>query len=591
MADNLRADLIKRQKAKAFLKRCREDFVFFAEKCLKIKDEQGNIVPFVLNVAQKRFYIKYQEAKKKGDVRFIILKPRQLGFSTLIQAILFHELLFSRNQKALTMGHKIDASNNLFEIYNRYLKHLPLEPKPVLRRSNEKKISYDIIGSENKVDTAQSGEVGRSDTFQYLHLTEVAFYPDPKTTLLGLFQGSKYAKAIFLETTANGFNFFRNMWVDAVNGDSEFIPFFVSWLEFPPYSRPFDTIEQKEDFRKSIGISPFYNDFEGEERSLIEDHGATLEQLNWRRWAIDNLCNRDVKQFWQEYPTTWQEAFVASGRPVFNTTICSANFAKAEKLEKEGKKPIRQGNLNYVYDANGKPVNVVWEDNPKGYIKQLEAIKVHETEHYVFAAGGDVAEGLEQGDFSDIPILDRRTMKVCLVWHGHTDPDILAEEAHKIQLFLKGEIYFNFEMNNHGLTTITSAYKLGVNQYYRQDFSKGFVEDKMDLGTKTTPQTKPMMVNDLNEYIREALFEDNEKEFWGECLTFVRNAKGQMQAQNKDTDPGVKCFDDRVMARALMIRCHKWMPAYYRDSVDNRPQWLRDMLTQGRKSTTSFDEA
>ena len=50
------------------------------------------------------------------------------------------------------------------------------------------------------------------------------------------------------------------------------------------------------------------------------------------------------------------------------------------------------------------------------------------------------------------------------------------------------------------------------------------------------------------------------KGFWDECLTFVKNAKGQMQAQGKDENKATKCFDDRVIAYALMIHCSLWMP-------------------------------
>lgn len=580
-----------------------EDFRLFAPEFLKIKDEMGNIIPFEFNDAQLKFLDLWDKTKKEGKkLWFIILKPRQLGFSTLIQALLFHHNLYNDNQKTLTMGHKLDASNNLFAIYERYYNHLPQHVKPQLDRSNEKKISYKKTGSENKVDTAQAGEIGRSDTYQGVHLTEVAFYPDPKTTLLGLMQGSKHAQIFILETTANGFNDFRNRWIDAKEGRNDFIPFFISWLEFPPYSKAFHDEKEKEEFRKSLGVNPIFNEYPDEEKILITQFGATLEQLKWRRWAIANLCNNDVKQFHQEYPATWEESFLASGSPVFNTQIVVKNQEKAKNEE------FRQGNLIPVYNEKDKDyqkciyegktsyydllpylVSVKWEDNPKGYIKIYDKIDVDiKREKYVFASGCDVAEGLEQGDYSTFDVLDRRDMKVKLVFHSHLDPDLLADELHKVQVYLKNKIYFNIERNNHGLTTITSARKLGVNLYYQEDFEKGFLENTEKLGFRTTLQTKPIIINDLNSYIREALFTHPEVEFWGECLTFVKNAKGGMSAQNKDKDPGTKCFDDRVMRTALTIKCHKWMPTYYIKPIDNRPNWLKQYHKKKKAAENNF---
>ena len=70
------------------------------------------------------------------------------------------------------------------------------------------------------------------------------------------------------------------------------------------------------------------------------------------------------------------------------------------------------------------------------------------------------------------------------------------------------------------------------------------------------------MINELNEWIREELFIDNDTDFWNQCLTFVRNSRGQMQAEGKDSDPNVKCFDDKVIAEGLMVMCSNWLPNF-----------------------------
>ena len=64
----------------------------YIEAFLKIKNKEAQIIPFKLNYPQQRLYdvIKEQKQKKK-PVRIIILKARQMGFSTLTEGILFKE--------------------------------------------------------------------------------------------------------------------------------------------------------------------------------------------------------------------------------------------------------------------------------------------------------------------------------------------------------------------------------------------------------------------------------------------------------------------------------------------------------------------
>lgn len=242
------------------------------------------------------------------------------------------------------------------------------------------------------------------------------------------------------------------------------------------------------------------------------------------------------------------EAFVASGRPVFDTKICLQNY----ELSKRAKPRI--GNIEL---RNGKYEFI---DNERGFIKLFYDPELKENEKHRFAAGCDVAEGLEQGDFSVISVLDRRKMEVILEWHGHIDPDLLADEQEKIYHFLNKDVYFCTERNNHGLTTIVGAYKKKLKQYYNQTFTKGYASSSSELGFKTSAQSKVIVINNLNEWIREQIFGSDSTGFWSECLTFVKNAKGQMQAQGKDEDKATKCFDDRVISNALMINCSLWMP-------------------------------
>lgn len=548
-----------------------EDFTLFAENCLTIENKKAQLQPFIFNQPQKKVdeVVAYYEKQHK-PLRFIVLKARQEGISTYFEGKIFHRTITNLNRKALIVGHVSKASANLFKMANTYYKYLPKKLRPTTKYSNRSELVFGEINSSLEVDTAENNDnLGRSGTLHDLHATEVAFWRDASKAMLALLQTipEEEGTLVVIESTANGIGgYFYDTWQDAVNGENDYIPIFLSWFDMPEYSRPFNSDEERLMFAASLDTY---------EKDLLRKfpEQVTLEGLNWRRYYIRNKCNGDAEQFKQEYPSTPEEAFIASGRPVFDAVMTYRSYLDA-------KPPIKRGNLLPIKNKAGEIIAVKWQNNPKGYIRlwidYTNFDEIHEKkEDYRFAAGCDVAEGLEQGDFSVIRVLDRRYMRVGLVWHGHISADLLGDEQYKIQLFLKGKVYTNTEMNNHGLTTIKRASQLGVYQYYREDFKSGsdIGEQKDIIGTKTNIATKPDMINNLDTFMREKHFHDDEKEFWGECLTFVRNEKGQMQAQNKDKDPATKCFDDRVMAGALMIRCHLWMPSYIIRGDRKLPRW------------------
>lgn len=521
-----------------------KNFPVFAEKYFRIKTKDGKIIPFKLNNAQAKVNKIVEDTIKAGKPqRFIILKARQEGISTYFSGRGFWRNMTRKFWKTAVVGHVKDASNNLFDMIKRFYNYLEPSLKPELQASNEKKLGFSKLESEMKVFTAEGGDsVGRSDNFQDLLLTEVAFWRDAKSVLTALLQtvGDITDSMIVLESTANGIGGdFYERWQAAKNGESDFTPIFLAWFDLDNYKRDFLTENEKERFIKSLSEK---------ERNRIKTYSLALEQANWYRHTLMNKCGGDESMMAQEYPCNDIEAFVASGRPVFDVQTCLTNYELAKRS-----KP-RIGNLVEIGDR------IEFIENERGYIKLFYNPEIKDNEIYRFSAGCDVAEGLEQGDFSVIPVLDRKTMEVILEWHGHIDPDLLADEQEKIYKFLNKDVFFCTEKNNHGLTTIVGAYKKKLKQYYNQTFDKGYSSDSSSIGFKTSAQSKVIVINNLNEWIREKIFSSNSVGFWDECLTFVKNAKGQMQAQGKDEDKATKTYDDRVIAYALMIHCSLWMP-------------------------------
>jgi hypothetical protein len=266
--------------------------------------------------------------------RIIILKARQLGFSTDVQATFTQRCTLIPYQAALTVAHDLDTAGKLFEIGQRVYDNLPNDPriKPPLTHERDSKGGMKYMrwanGSTYEVETAGDIRGGRGTTPFLLHLSEIAHYQSTEG-LIGLFNGvpDEPGSVIVQESTANGRNHFEDTWNDAVAGINGYTYIFVAWHEMPEYSLPFEDEQQREEFRASIGKGEIGE----EEPMLLERFNLSLEQLNWRRYTIRAKLKHSPTKFKQEYPSYPQEAFLVSGRPVFAVQFTSRVLKRVEE--------------------------------------------------------------------------------------------------------------------------------------------------------------------------------------------------------------------------------------------------------------------
>lgn len=594
-----------------------KQYYYYARNYLKVKAKDTKIVLFQFNEAQAIIERVRAWVREHGYLeRYLFLKVRQKGVSTYWSGDLLHRTSTSYNKKAAIIGHVIEASQNLFDIATRFYNNLPNAIRPKVKNSSEKKIHFAVLDSQIKVMTAgmKGDDIGRSDTINYLLATEVSSWNKQAATMSSLLQTVPDVddSLIVIETTAKGlgddyYNRWQTVYADPQrevileniawkSKKSQFIAIFISWLLDNEYTKKLTNKAERKEFEETVTAY----------EKILMERGATMEHLNWRRFIIVDKFNGDEDLFRQEYPSTPEEAFLVSGRPVFNPDIVMRKWqdSETEQYIQGDLIPVYNGTAEYekqlhssrcsYYDLVPFMIGVEWRESKTGYIKIFDTLDIKDTDHFRFAAGWDIAEGLAQGDRTIGSYLDRKTQRTSLEWAGHTDPDLVGAEQHKISLFLKNKDYICTERNNHGLTVINDALKLRLRQYYQEEFEKGYDEGTEKLGFKTDAQNKPVIINDLNEYIRDELFDDPVKEFWSECSTYVKDKKGRMNAQGKSEDPEVKCYDDRVMSRALMIRCHKWMKRYLsekqkeeRKEESQKKQQIKK-FKQKRKRITSF---
>jgi hypothetical protein len=300
------------------------DLTKFAPAFFIIRSKAGMPSQFVLNRAQLYIHERIEAQRKAtGKVRAVILKGRQQGCSTYIQARYFHKVITSRGKKAFILTHEADATKNLFEMTKRFYDNLEAGLCPKADTSSIKELHFSQFDSGYAVGTAGNKGVGRSQTIQLFHGSEVAFWQYADEHAKGVLQAvsDEGGTEIILESTANGIgNYFHGRWVSASGAiDSDYQAIFVPWYWQPEYTM---TVE---------GFSP-----NEEEQELLSHHaadGLTLSHLAWRRRKINNLSKdfeAGLELFKQEYPFTANEAFL---NPIDNVFINSRYVMQARRAD------------------------------------------------------------------------------------------------------------------------------------------------------------------------------------------------------------------------------------------------------------------
>lgn len=530
-------------KEELFYWKVKNDKKWYIESFLKIRDKNAELIPFKFNVAQRLIYEKYLDCLNNGKLpRFIVLKSRQQGISTWTEAMMFSDTATNSFKNTFIIAHEGQASTNLFNMSKLYYSELPDLIKPSVSRSNEKALIFEDKENESgglrskfTIGTANTAEGGRGNTFNNVHVSEVAFFPNAEKTLTAIIQAVPDVQntLVILESTANGVgDYFHRQWLMAKEGKSEFIPIFLPWSFDPACTKSFPSDEDREEFIKSVEMT--YTDLKGdkthtEEWVLKQEYELTYEQLYWRRWAINNKCGGSIEMFQQEYPINDIEAFLSTGRPVFN-----------QKVLKEYLNSCKAGRIGYVFPSGNR---CEFRDENKGFV---ELWKEPEQGKF-YCIGADVAEGLEKGDYSDAYVLDAETFDIVASWHGHIDPDLYGLELIKLGKYYN-DAYIGVENNNHGLTTLKAIQRAEYwNIFYTKTLDK--ITDKLTtkMGWTTSMRTKPVMIDKLNEFLREKMIGIKDKNLIGQMITYVREENGSTNAQ-------VGCYDDRVMACAVALQ-------------------------------------
>lgn len=283
------------------------DQVRYARDLLRIRDKGGRIIPLRYSTSQMFVHQKLEEQRRRlGRVRGIIVKGRQQQISTYVTSRHFKRIATEFGKRAYILTHEQKATDNLFEMVDRYYQGLKDTPfQPHAGAASAKELFFDKLDSGYMIGTAGTKGTGRSGTVQFFHGSEVAYWANAKDHMAGVGQAvpNEDDTEVILESTGNGIgNLFHHKWQVAVAGekddgdDSDYIPIFVPWFWQLEYRRT-----PPADFSMS-----------DDEEEYAEAYGLDDSQIYWRRLKLRDDFEGDVSLFDQEYPATPALAFRAS---------------------------------------------------------------------------------------------------------------------------------------------------------------------------------------------------------------------------------------------------------------------------------------
>lgn len=552
------------------IKLIKQDFYKFAKMNLYIKDKFANIVPFVPNEPQ-RALIDYVLLciKEKRPVKVIILKARQMGFSTAVEALCYWWTSTNFNINSVIIGNDEKSSLNLYRMFRRYFDNTNILFKPSVRYNTKSDLTFEKfdengkqigLGSAIKIETAKNKSAGRSDTVNFLHASELGAWENGEDLVASLMQTVPDAEVmdkpsmVFLESTAEGRgNYFHKEYVAAVNKKNNYQPLFAPWWILDTYERDatFEDLGQLNDYESFLvelirkGHTTLGYKF------TIKEDSIPRKLAYYRRKAKDFAATPE--RLPQEYPSTWEEAFIASGKNVFNPLALQEMEKDATPLEGVGyykitpleDRPYEEFELEKVpFEPNEAPDDFTY----KAPLKIWEKPKPYKE----YVIGADVAEGLKGGDFSVATVVDISTMEVVARWRGHCDPDKFGEILGALGTYYNYAL-IGVEVNNHGLTTVQKLRDTFYTNLYKRD--RGYDEEwetpTVNLGWKTDMRTKRLMIDDLIKLVRERVIKDKDIVFINEAFSYVRDERGRMNAEEGS-------HDDVVMSTAIAYQLFPW---------------------------------
>lgn len=427
-----------------------------------------------------------------------LLKARQLGITTLALGYAVWLAFFHDDQEIMCLSRREDDAKDMLLKATFGIRRLPAwmtERGPRLLTDNKQELSWSN-GSRIRSDQSKN-DPARGMTLSLVIVDEWASLENAEDAWASIEPATDIGGRVIGLSTAKGYgDFFHGTYVKAKAGENQFHSIFHPWWAVPERDQAW---------------------YDEKARTMLP-------------WILH-----------QEYPRDDVEAFVMSGRSVFDVDDLNQLVTTD---------PVFRGDI--VGTLGGKAAD--FAPSPLGRLK----VWGFPDPMHRYVIGADTAEGLEHGDYSSLHVIDAFDGKVAATWHGHIAPDAFAEVIWYLG-WKYGCAYVVGEANNHGQFTLGVLSNMGYpNIHMRTVTDEVTKRPSRKLGFLTHAKSKPIIIDGLAQAVRAREVAILEEETVQEMRTYVRDENGKMSGSP---------FDDRVISFAL---------AAYGLQFTFQPEWQAD---------------
>jgi hypothetical protein len=379
-----------------------------------IVDKDAKAVPFSMNDQQRDFI-------RNMWWRNLILKARQLGFSTLMQVLELDQALFNRDFNCVVIADTLPNAGKLFKKVEFAYDHLPDLLKqmfPVMKKNQGSEIVFGHVDDQGKLhpSTISVSVSSRGGTVQLLHVSELGkialkFPQRAEEIKTGAFESVPQDGCIVVESTAEGaFGLFYELCEPAMKRREQGKPetaldwrlHFYPWYECKDY-RLSDADTALVEIPATLAA--YFRKIEAELKITLSP--------NQRAWYAKK-AETQGKKMKQEYPATPKEAF--------EQAIEGAVYGEQMTYLRE------QGRLTVVPLDPSFPVNTFWDfglsDATAIWFHQQIGIQ-HRWFYYIEGSGKDLTHWWQE-------VCEKHRIRHGYTWGKHflphdADAEILGE--------------------------------------------------------------------------------------------------------------------------------------------------------------------
>lgn len=479
----------------------------------QIIDKQQKKVRFKRNHVQELLEKRKRELKEKfWRIRLIVLKWRQMGITTNEAISWLDDAVIKPNQNVWILAQVDKTRDEIFDkvktAYNELPHSLRLKDwkvwyKPTTKYSTKKELEF--LENHSKISIITDS---RGWTRSKLHISEFAFINNASELLAWTLPSVPKNSDIIIESTANGIgNEFQKMRTKYYWKDSfEWNCIFLWWWLVPEYSLELEENEK-------IKLPP---ELEHLNKPMIDWTVLSEEQKKRYLNTYNSYTNPDY--CFQEYPSTPEEAFLNTWKPVFKTNVIKNLIIN--EYEEDSQIP----NL-FLYS---KPTK--WQS--------------------VF--GWDTSAWVEWWDNSCIVVRDWETWILQACYYGLCEPSYLCKVIDRLlELWYWWRIWI--EKNN---TWYAFYERAREKDWYSLLYTTTTVDKRYNTATQniwrvTDSKTRPIILEWYKEAINKNLIKDTDPRIKTELFTFIYNEQMREEAQ-------IGYHDDGIMTDAICREMRKF---------------------------------